>query len=89
MTIYANVYGGQLTVDLNGTGAASGVVTLTPSTVSFGGWKLEPLRAAPGHGRQQQRVGNPHQQRLHHRLRSPSPATPAAQPALRRTAIAR
>ncbi len=36
MTIYANVYGGQLTVDLNGTGAASGVVTLTPSTVSFG-----------------------------------------------------
>jgi hypothetical protein len=37
MTIYANVYGGQLTVDLNGTGAAAGVVTLTPSTVSFGG----------------------------------------------------
>ena len=36
MTIYANVYGGQLTVDLNGTGAAAGVVTLTPSTVSFG-----------------------------------------------------
>jgi hypothetical protein len=36
MIIYANVYGGQLTVDLNGTGAAAGVVTLTPSIVSFG-----------------------------------------------------
>ncbi len=37
MTIYANVDGGQLTVDLNGTGAAAGAVTLAPSTVSFGG----------------------------------------------------
>lgn len=36
MTIYANVYGGQLTVDLTGTGAPAGVVSLTPSTVSFG-----------------------------------------------------
>ena len=36
MIVYANVYGGQLTVDLSGTGAAAGVVTLTPSSVSFG-----------------------------------------------------
>ena len=35
MTIYANVYGGQLTVDLTGTGAAAGVVMLTPSTLDF------------------------------------------------------
>jgi Abnormal spindle-like microcephaly-assoc'd, ASPM-SPD-2-Hydin len=36
MTIYANVYGGQLTVDLSGTGmAATGAVTLNPSLVSF------------------------------------------------------
>jgi hypothetical protein len=41
MTIYANVYGGQLTVDLNGTGAAVGVVTLTPSTLSFGDVEVE------------------------------------------------
>ena len=36
MTIYANVYGGQLTVDLTGTGAPAGVVSLTPAIVSFG-----------------------------------------------------
>jgi hypothetical protein len=36
MTIYANVYGGQLTVDLTGTGAPAGVVSLTPATVTFG-----------------------------------------------------
>jgi len=36
MTIYANVYGGQLTVDLTGTGAPAGVVSLTPATVIFG-----------------------------------------------------
>ena len=36
MMIYANIYGGQLSVDLNGTGTAAGVVTLSPSTVSFG-----------------------------------------------------
>ncbi len=36
MTIYANVYGGQLTVDLTGAGAPAGVVSVTPSTVSFG-----------------------------------------------------
>ena len=36
MTIFANVYGGQLTVDLTGIGAPAGMVTLTPATVSFG-----------------------------------------------------
>jgi hypothetical protein len=36
MTIFADVYGGQLTVDLSGTGAPAGVISLTPSTVSFG-----------------------------------------------------
>ncbi len=36
MTIYANVYGGQLTVDLTGTGAPAGVVSLTPAIVAFG-----------------------------------------------------
>jgi hypothetical protein len=36
MTIYANVYGGQLAmVELTGTGTAAGHVTLTPSTISF------------------------------------------------------
>ena len=36
MTIYANVYGGQLTVDLTGIGAPAGVVILAPATVTFG-----------------------------------------------------
>ncbi len=36
MTIYANVYGGQLTVDLTGSGAPAGLVNLTPATVNFG-----------------------------------------------------
>ena len=36
MTIYANVYGGQLTVDLTGIGAPAGVISLSPSTLSFG-----------------------------------------------------
>ena len=36
MTVYANVYGGQLSVELSGTGAPSGTVTLTPATLSFG-----------------------------------------------------
>jgi hypothetical protein len=36
MTINANVYGGQLTVDLTGTGASAGVVSLTPASVPFG-----------------------------------------------------
>ncbi|MGA2539015.1 MAG: choice-of-anchor D domain-containing protein, partial [Terracidiphilus sp.] len=35
MTISANVSGGQLTVSLSGTGAPAGVVTLTPSAISF------------------------------------------------------
>jgi hypothetical protein len=35
-TIYANVYGGQLTVDLTGTGIPAGAVTLTPASVDFG-----------------------------------------------------
>jgi hypothetical protein len=35
MTISANVYGGQLTVALSGTGAAAGVVTLTPAAIGF------------------------------------------------------
>jgi hypothetical protein len=36
MTIYADVYGGQLTVDLNGTGTPAGAVSVTPGTVGFG-----------------------------------------------------
>ncbi len=36
LTFYANVYGGQLQVELAGTGAESGVVTLLPNPLSFG-----------------------------------------------------
>ncbi|MDR3727494.1 MAG: choice-of-anchor D domain-containing protein [Terracidiphilus sp.] len=36
LTIYANVYGGQLTVELSGTGSPAGAVSLTPATVDFG-----------------------------------------------------
>ncbi|MGD1062171.1 MAG: choice-of-anchor D domain-containing protein [Terracidiphilus sp.] len=36
MIIYANVYGGQLSVDLNGTGTKPGPVTLTPASESYG-----------------------------------------------------
>jgi hypothetical protein len=36
LTISANVDGGQLTVDLSGTGTSSGAVGLAPSTVDFG-----------------------------------------------------
>ena len=36
MTIEANVYGGQLTVDLTGTGLPAGAVSLTPSSIDFG-----------------------------------------------------
>jgi hypothetical protein len=36
MTIGANVYGGQLTVALSGTGTPAGAVSLTPATVDFG-----------------------------------------------------
>jgi hypothetical protein len=40
LTIYANVTGGELTVLLNGTGAPSGVVSLTPASINFGGWQV-------------------------------------------------
>ena len=36
MTVSANVYGGQLTVDLSGTGTPAGKVTLTPATLDLG-----------------------------------------------------
>jgi hypothetical protein len=36
MTISANVSGGQMTVELSGTGAAIGTVSLTPTSVDFG-----------------------------------------------------
>jgi hypothetical protein len=36
MTIHANVYGGQFTVDLSGTGSAAGSVILTPTSYDFG-----------------------------------------------------
>jgi len=36
MTISANVYGGQLTVALRGTGTAAGVVSMTPASINFG-----------------------------------------------------
>jgi hypothetical protein len=35
MTIDANVYGGQIDVDLNGSATAAGVVTVSPSVLSF------------------------------------------------------
>ena len=43
MTIYANVYGGQLTVDLTGPGT-SGVVSLTPAQSRSDRWRWERLR---------------------------------------------
>jgi Abnormal spindle-like microcephaly-assoc'd, ASPM-SPD-2-Hydin len=36
MILSGNIYGGQLSVDLNGTGLPSGGVTLSPSSLSFG-----------------------------------------------------
>jgi len=36
MIIYANVYGGQLAIDLTGTGSPAGIVSLTPGSVAFG-----------------------------------------------------
>jgi centrosomal CEP192-like protein/ASPM-SPD-2-Hydin domain-containing protein len=36
MTIYGNVYGGQLTVDLTGAGSPAGAASLAPSSVAFG-----------------------------------------------------
>ncbi|MGA2649199.1 MAG: choice-of-anchor D domain-containing protein [Terracidiphilus sp.] len=52
MTIDLNVYGGQLLVDLSGTGTAAGLVSLTPATVSFGavavGATSSPLQVEAG-----------------------------------------
>jgi hypothetical protein len=36
MIIHANIYGGQLAIDLTGTGSPAGVVSLTPASVPFG-----------------------------------------------------
>lgn len=36
MTVNANVYGGQLTVDFTGVGSPAGVVSLTPANIDFG-----------------------------------------------------
>jgi len=41
LTIFANVTGGELTVSLSGTGASSGVFSLTPASVNFGSWEVE------------------------------------------------
>jgi hypothetical protein len=38
LTISANVSGGALTVALTGTGAPSGVISLTPASLNFGNW---------------------------------------------------
>jgi hypothetical protein len=40
LTINTNVIGGQLTVALTGTGAPSGALSLSPATISFGGWEV-------------------------------------------------
>jgi hypothetical protein len=52
MTISANVYGGQLIVDLSGTGTPAGVVTLTPAAINFGmiavGTTSSPLQIEAG-----------------------------------------
>jgi hypothetical protein len=46
LNIYANVTGGQMQVALSGTGAPSGVLSLTPSTISFGGWEVGTVSTA-------------------------------------------
>jgi hypothetical protein len=52
LTIYGNVYGGQLTVELSGTGSVAGSVSLTPATVDFGpvevGTTSKPLQVEAG-----------------------------------------
>jgi len=49
MTIYANVYGGQITVDLTGTGViASGAVTIGPNPVTFGSVEVETIGPVQG-----------------------------------------
>jgi hypothetical protein len=40
LTVDSNASGGDLTVSLNGTGTAPGVLNLTPSSVSFGSWEV-------------------------------------------------
>ena len=40
MIVYANVYGGQLAVDLNGIGLPGGSITLNPSSAPFGSVKV-------------------------------------------------
>ena len=40
LTIFANVTGGELTVSLSGTGASSGVFSLTPASIGFGNWQV-------------------------------------------------
>jgi centrosomal CEP192-like protein/HYDIN/CFA65/VesB family protein/ASPM-SPD-2-Hydin domain-containing protein len=50
MTISANLYGGQSTVALSGTGIAAGVVSMTPASINFGqvavGAMSSPLQVA-------------------------------------------
>jgi hypothetical protein len=46
MMVSANVYGGQLTVDLNGTGLPAGNVAVDPMSVSFGATKVGSTSAA-------------------------------------------
>ena len=40
LTMGANIAGGELTVQLSGTGAPSGAISLSPASVSFGGWEV-------------------------------------------------
>jgi hypothetical protein len=46
MTINANVYGGQLTVDLSGNSTLASKFTLNPSTLNFGGVEINNATAA-------------------------------------------
>jgi hypothetical protein len=46
LTVNANVAGGAVTASLSGTGAPSGVLSLIPSTISFGGWQVETTSTA-------------------------------------------
>jgi hypothetical protein len=52
LTIFGNVYGGQLIVELSGSGSPEGSVTLTPSEISFGqvevGTTSDPLQVEAG-----------------------------------------
>jgi hypothetical protein len=52
LTIYANVYGGQLTVELSGTGSPAGAISLTPAAINFGpvavGTTSKPLQVQAG-----------------------------------------